>query len=100
MITLLIFYMHTIAAVTFFTKRWQDASWKEGLLAVGFVLLIFSVGWTMSTFIVSLLIGEKGFGPWLDRDTLALLLLTGLEAGFYRAQTIRRAAAGGSRSPA
>ncbi len=92
MITLLIFYMHTIAAVTFFTKRWQDASWKEGLLAVGFLLLIFSVGWTMSTFIVSLLIGDKGFGPWLDRDTLSLLLLSGLELGFYCAQTVRRAA--------
>ena len=100
MITLLIFYMHTIAAVTFFTKRWQEATWKEGLLAVGFLLLIFSVGWTMSTFIVSLAIGDRGFGVWLDRDTLSLMLLTVMECGFFYAQTIRRAASGRSRSPA
>ena len=98
MITLLVFYVHTIAAVTFYTKRWQETNWKEGALAVGFLLLIFSVGWTMSTFIVSLLIAEKGFGPWLDRDTLSLLLLTVMESVFYYAQAIRRAAAAGTRS--
>jgi uncharacterized membrane protein YfcA len=86
MITLLIFYAHTIAAVTFYTKRWQEANWKEGLLAVGFFVLIFSVGWTMSTFLVGLLIGEKGLGPWLDRDTLSLLFLTAMESAFYYTQ--------------
>ena len=40
MITLLVFYLHTIAAVTFFTKRWQEANWKEGVLAVAFLLLL------------------------------------------------------------
>jgi len=86
MITLFIFYIHTIAAVTFFTKRWQEANWKEGLLAVGFLVLVFSVGWTMSTFLVGLMIGEKGFGVWLDRDTLSLVLLTVMETVFYYAQ--------------
>ena len=97
MITLLIFYLHTIAAVTFYTKRWQEANWKEGLLAVGFFVLIFSVGWTMSAFLVGLLIGEKGFGTWLDRDTLSLLLLTVMESAFYYTQLKRKR---GSRVPA
>src|ERR1043166_4207431 len=86
MITLFIFYLHTIAAVTFYTKRWQEANWKEGLLAVGFFVLIFSVGWTMSTFLVGLIIAEKGFGLWLDRDTLSLALLTVMESAFYYTQ--------------
>ncbi|HYQ86434.1 MAG TPA: hypothetical protein VES59_04225 [Bacteroidota bacterium] len=90
MITLFIFYLHTMAAVALYTKRWQGSNWKEGLLAVGFLLLIFSVGWTMSTFLVSLFISERGFGIWLDRDTLALVVLTMLEAVFYYAQFGRK----------
>src|SRR6267143_3793531 len=90
MITLFILYLHTMAAVALYTKRWQGSNWKEGLLAVGFLLLIFSVGWTMSTFLVSLVVSERGFGIWLDRDTLALLVLTMLEAVFYYAQFGRK----------
>ncbi|OLD74755.1 MAG: hypothetical protein AUI33_05995 [Ignavibacteria bacterium 13_1_40CM_2_61_4] len=90
MITLFIFYLHTMAAVALYTKRWQGSNWKEGLLAVGFLLLIFSVGWTMSTFLVSLFVSERGFGIWLDRDTLALVVLTMLEAVFYYAQFGRK----------
>jgi len=26
---------------------------------------------------------EKGFGPWLDRDALSLVLLTVMETAFY-----------------
>ena len=90
MLTLFIFYLHTVAAAAFYTKRWQEADWKEGLLAVGFLLLVFGVGWSMSTFIVKLLINEKGFGFWLDRDALSLLLLTVMEGGFYWAQLRRK----------
>ena len=90
MITLFIFYAHVIAAVTLYTKRWQEANWKEGLLAVGFLLLVFSVGWSISTFIMKLLVGEKGFAVWLDRDTLSLLLLAVMECTFFSIQIRRR----------
>ena len=90
MITLFIFYLHTVAAVTIFTKRWQEAGWGDGLLAVGFLVLIFAVGWSMATFIMKFLIDEKGFGFWLDRDTLALVLLTVMEAMFYSVQLRRK----------
>ena len=87
MITLFIFYAHTVAAVALFTKRWQDGDLKEGLLAVTFLLLIFSVGWSISTVIVKFFIDEKGFGPWMDRDTMSLMLLAIFEAIFYYLQT-------------
>ena len=86
MISLLIFYLHTVAAVWLFTRRWQEGDWKEGFLAVGFLALIFSVGWSMSTFLLKLVIGEKGFAPWLDRDALSLLLLVVMEAVFFSVQ--------------
>ncbi|MBI1807794.1 MAG: hypothetical protein HYR76_12160 [Ignavibacteria bacterium] len=90
MITLLIFYIHTIAAVTVYTRRWQESDWKEGLLAVGFLVLIFGVGWSMSTFVLKLFVNEKGFGLWLDRDALSLLLLTVMEGVFYYMQMRRK----------
>ena len=91
MISLFIFYAHTIAAATLFTRRWQETDWKEGILAVGFLALIFSVGWSMSTFIVRLVIlDEKGFGKWLDRDALSLLLLGIIEAIFFYIQMKRK----------
>ena len=86
MISLLVFYLHTVAAVWLFTTRWQEGDWKEGLLAVGFLALIFSVGWSMSTFILKLVIDEKGFALWLDRDALSLLLLVVMEWVFFSIQ--------------
>ena len=87
MVILFVFYIHVIAAAAAFTKRWQESDWKEGILAVGFIVLIFVVGWQMATFVMKLLIDEKGFGIWLDRDALSLLLLTAMEGIFYSIQT-------------
>ena len=90
MITLFVFYVHVIAAVTVFTKRWQEGDWKEGLLGVGFLTLIFSVGWSISTFILKLIIGEKGFGIWMDRDALSLAFLLVMESIFFYIQMKRK----------
>ncbi len=84
MITLFIFYLHTVAAVTLFTATWQEEGLKGGLAAVGFLALIFTVGWPMATIILTLFVPPGGMGPWLDRDTLSLILLTAVEAtGYY-----------------
>jgi hypothetical protein len=90
MITLFIFYNHVIAAVSIFTKRWQDGGAWEGILGVGFLALVFSVGWSITTFILKLFMEEKGFGTWLDRDTLSLLLLGVLEGVFFYVQYKRK----------
>jgi uncharacterized membrane protein YhdT len=90
MITLFIFYAHTIAAVAFFTQRWQSSDWKEGLLGVGFLALIFSVGWSITTFLLKLVMEEKGFGRWFDRDTASLALLAIIEAIFFYYQLKRK----------
>jgi len=79
-ITLFIFYLHTVGAATLFTLYWQDEGLKGGLVAVGFLVLIFSVGWPMATIVLKLFVPPGGIAPWLDRDTLSLLLLTSAEA--------------------
>jgi hypothetical protein len=78
-ITLFIFYLHTVGAATLFTVYWQEEGLKGGLAALGFMVLIFSVGWPMATIVLKLFISPGGVSPWLDRDTLSLVLLTAVE---------------------
>jgi hypothetical protein len=83
MIALVVFALHVIAIAGAFTRRWQEEGLGEGLLAVFFMGLIFFVGWSITSFVAKLLVDQPGFGPWLDRDALSLLLLTLVESVFY-----------------
>ncbi len=90
MIPLLVFYLHIVAMATAFTRRWQEEGVAEGFLAVFLIALIFFVGWSMSSFIMKLLMSKEGFGILLDRDASSLLLLTAGEilfAYFYFKET-------------
>ena len=83
MIPLLVFYIHIVAAAAAFTKRWQDEGLAEGSLAVFFLALIFFVGWSITSFVLKFFVDQDGLSEWLDRDAMALLLLTAAEAVFY-----------------
>jgi hypothetical protein len=83
MIPLFVFYVHTIAAVYAFTQQYQEEGVGAGALAVAFMGIIFSVGWSISTFILKFFINEKGFGLYCNRDALSLAVLTAAEGVFY-----------------
>jgi hypothetical protein len=83
MVTLFVFYIHTIAAAYAFTDQYQEGGAGAGTLAVAFMAIIFSVGWSISTFILKFLIDEKGFGIYFNRDAMSLALLTIGEGVFY-----------------
>ncbi len=83
MVALFVFYLHTVAAVFGFTQQYQKEGIGAGVLAVAFMAIIFSVGWSIATVVLKLLVSEKGLGLWLNRDAMSLLLLTAGEAMFY-----------------
>ncbi len=83
MIASFIFYLHIVAATYVFTKGYIDHKLADAFMSVAFVGIIFSVGWTIAGFIVRFLFPEKGFGPWLDSDTISLIIVTVLEAILY-----------------
>ena len=83
MVTLLVFYLHTIAAAYGFTHQWQEEGSGAGALVVAFMAIIFSVGWSISTFILKYIIDEKGFGLYFNRDAMSLAILTIAEGVFY-----------------
>ncbi len=83
MVTLFVFYIHTVAAVYAFTDQCQEEGVGAGTLAVAFMGIVFSVGWSISTFILKFLLSEKGFGMYFNRDAISLAVLTAGETVFY-----------------
>jgi hypothetical protein len=83
MIALFIFYLHIVGFAAGFTREYQKEGLGAGFLTLGFMILIFSVGWSISSFLLRYVIGSGGFGIWLTRDTLSLILLTTGESIFY-----------------
>ena len=66
-----------------FTDQYQQEGIGAGTLAVAFMGIVFSVGWSISTFVLKFLVSEKGFGLYCNRDALSLAILTAGEAIFY-----------------
>lgn len=83
MIAALILGLHVFVGIYAFWTRGKSAGWGEGVLALAFVGVIFSVGWTIMTMLVSLVFAPEGFAAWFNRDTIALALLTIAEGSFY-----------------
>jgi len=83
MVALFVFYLHTVAAAYAFTDQYQEEGVGAGILAVAFMGIIFSVGWSISTFVLKFLVNEKGFGLYFNRDAMSLALLTIGEGVFY-----------------
>ena len=76
--------MHIIAGVYLFVKRYCEETLGEAFLSIGFVAIIFTAGWTFSSFMIRLIFGAKGISEILNGDSLSLMLLTVMEAIFYR----------------
>jgi len=83
MIALIIFYFHIIGFAFGFTKEYQEDGIAAGFLNLGFMMLIFSVGWSISSLFLRYIIAPTGFGLWLNRDAFSLILLSIGETIFY-----------------
>jgi hypothetical protein len=84
MVTAFIFFIHFIFAIYIFTKKWQEESITQAWMNVGLIIILFSVGWTITGMISKLIMNQKGFGIYFDRDAFSLVLLTIIEFFFYR----------------
>lgn len=82
MITVIIFYLHTIFAMYVFGKTYQSDGLMQAVLNLAFIIILFTVGWTVSDFFTGLFISETGYEIYLPINPLihGLLKLT----GFYK----------------
>ena len=98
MVSSLIFLLHGLAAGYAFMRARKEGV-GEGFLAVGFVVIVFAIGWTIATMLTNLVFGIEWFNKWFyqpldsnfwvfmrkefNRDSISLILLTLGESGFY-----------------
>lgn len=84
MISGLIFAIHLLFILIIFTKKWQDENLSTAFLNVGLIIILFSVGWTITGMIAKAVMEPQGFGREFNRDTFSLVLLTIIEYFYYK----------------
>ena len=111
MIPVLIFFAHAIFAVWAFAKSYQTDGIVQAFLNVFFIVILFTVGWTISDLMVGFVISSEGYeimlpaskismfflkttgfiqlygngyGRILPKDSISLIVLTTIEYFFYR----------------
>ncbi|MFA7227919.1 MAG: hypothetical protein WC061_02705 [Melioribacteraceae bacterium] len=84
MITALIFTAHLVFIAVIFTKKWQDESLSSAFINIALIVILFAVGWSISTSLVKLVIDAEGFGIQFNADAISLTILVICEFFFYR----------------
>ncbi len=92
MIAVFIFYIHVVFLAYVFTKDYLEDGFTAGLLSAILIVIIFSVGWTLSEFIMGFFMKSEGLGLLFPRAAFSLTLLTIIEAVFYRFYFSKKAA--------
>jgi hypothetical protein len=83
MITAIIFSIHFIFILIIYTKKWQEEGIGAAWMNAALIIILFSVGWALTGTISKLLMDQRGFGIYFDRDAFSLTMLTILEFFFY-----------------
>lgn len=79
-----IFLAHVFFTAIVFFKRKRKDSLSSGIIDVIFIIIIFSVGWSLATMVSKIIWDPIGFGKHFDRDAISLTILTIAEFLFYR----------------
>lgn len=85
MIAVIIFYLHLIFACYVFAKTFQSDGVVLAFLNVAFIVVMFTVGWTISDLAVGLFVSEEGYRILMPQGK-ALLTMIKL-TGFYRPES-------------
>jgi hypothetical protein len=84
MISAIIFSAHLVFILIIFTLKWQNESLSTAFTNLALIIVLFAVGWSISTAVVKIFIDSKGFGIQFDSDTISLTILAIVEFFFYR----------------
>ncbi|MFZ1288614.1 MAG: hypothetical protein WAR79_00885 [Melioribacteraceae bacterium] len=84
MIIVFIFLLHIIFVGYVFIKKLKKDSLSSAFINLAFIIIFFSVGWSLSGMLVKLIFEPEGFGIYFDRDTIALTILTIAEFFFFK----------------
>ncbi|MBL7127409.1 MAG: hypothetical protein ISS16_00315 [Ignavibacteria bacterium] len=75
MIPVIIFYAHAIFATYAFCKSYQSDGLVQAFLNVAFIVILFTVGWTVSDLFMGIIISENGYSIALPQNNILLMML-------------------------
>jgi len=84
MVAVFIFYLHVVFLAYAFTKNFVEDSLTRAILSSIFIIVLFSVGWTFSEFVLGYIMESEGLSLIFPRAAFSLMLLTVMEVIFYR----------------
>ena len=84
MIPVVIFYAHLIFLVYMFTRNFIEEGSVSAFLSILFIIVIFSVGWTFSEFIIGFFMKPEGLSLFFPRAAFSLMFLSVIEIIFYK----------------
>lgn len=84
MIIAFIFLLHIVFSIYIFIKKWKTDSLGGAFIDLILIIILFSIGWSISSMISKIFWEPKGFGLHFDRDAISLTILTIVEFLFYR----------------
>lgn len=84
MIEVILFYAHAVFFAYIFAMNYVEDKLVSAILSTIFVIIIFTVGWTFSAFVVGFFIPDAGLTRVLTKAAFSLGLLTTLEIIFYK----------------
>lgn len=85
MIAVIIFYLHIIFACYVFCKTFQSDGIVLAFINVAFIVIIFTVGWTISDLFIGLFISESGYRILIPQGKAMLSLFK--MTGFFRPES-------------
>ena len=84
MVIAVIFIIHLIFIFYVIYKRIKTDSASSAIIDLIFIIIVFSVGWSLSTMFCKMFWEPIGFGKYFDRDTISLTLLSIVEYFFFK----------------
>jgi len=84
MIIAFIFIAHCIFVVLIFRKKLKSESITSAFLNIALIIILFAIGWSLTSMFAKWIMKPEGFGKFFDRNTFSLTILTIVEFFFYR----------------
>lgn len=84
MIPVVIFYVHLVFLVYMFTRNFIEEGGVSAFLSILFIIVIFSVGWTFSEFLIGFFMKPEGLSLFFPRAAFSLMFLSAIEVIFYK----------------
>jgi len=84
LVNAVIFIIHFIFIFFVFNTKYKNESISSAFLNFALIIILFSIGWSLSSIIAKWIMEPEGLGKLFDRDTFSLSLVTVIEFFFYR----------------